>query len=88
MSDEVEERVVWEVERGRLGVMFSGPLEVGECREVVPAASLDTALEALYSAEEFIVTVQKWMGGPDDQHEALDQIRSTLAQLDPTQEER
>lgn len=27
---------VWEVERDRHGVMFSGPLEVGECREVIP----------------------------------------------------
>lgn len=26
----------WQVERDRFGVMFSGPLEVGEMREVVP----------------------------------------------------
>jgi hypothetical protein len=28
---------VWEVERDRFGVMFTGPLEVGECIRVVPA---------------------------------------------------
>lgn len=33
----------WEVERDRFGVSFSGPLEVGEVREVVPA-ELQTAL--------------------------------------------
>lgn len=27
---------VWEIERDRHGLMFSGPLEVGECRRVVP----------------------------------------------------
>jgi hypothetical protein len=40
---------VWEIERDRFGVMFSGPLEVGECRRVAPyerVSALEEALEA------------------------------------------
>ena len=37
----------WQVERDRFGVMFSGPLEVGEMIEVVPAADRDRLREAL-----------------------------------------
>lgn len=41
-----DERVKrWEVERDRFGVYFSGPLQVGECIEVVPASELDRVRE-------------------------------------------
>lgn len=31
----------YEVERDRFGVMYSGPLEVGECRRVVPVEEVE-----------------------------------------------
>lgn len=46
-----EAREVWEVERDRHGVMFSGPLKVGECVRVVRADAVtqgeDRLIEAL-----------------------------------------
>lgn len=46
-----EERT-WEVERDRFGVMFSGPLEVGECKQVVEASAYRAEREARERAEE------------------------------------
>lgn len=40
----------WEVERDRFGVMFSGPLEVGECVEVVPVAEYNRDVVRLAQA--------------------------------------
>lgn len=36
---------VYEIERDRYGVMYSGPLEVGECISVVPATVTDEMVE-------------------------------------------
>lgn len=51
-----EKRGPWEVERDRFGVMFSGPLEVGECIEVVPLAEHDRLREALDLLREHVQT--------------------------------
>lgn len=48
-------RRIWEVERDRFGITFSGPLEVGECIEVVPATwdGLMTIIDMYYPANVF-----------------------------------
>jgi hypothetical protein len=43
---------VWEVERDRFGVMFSGPLEIGECVRVVPESRLQEAERQLAEARK------------------------------------
>lgn len=56
MPDRLEPRgSVWEVERDRHGVMFSGPLEVGECRRVVDADELDARAPRLDADEQAIM---------------------------------
>jgi hypothetical protein len=47
LPDVSEQRAVWEVERDRFGVMFSGPLEVGACIRVVAVADPASVLAAL-----------------------------------------
>lgn len=46
---------IWQVERDRFGIMYSGPLEVGEMVEVVPATwdGLMAILDAYYPAAVF-----------------------------------
>jgi hypothetical protein len=72
VPDVSDQRAVWEVERDRFGVMFSGPLEVGEYIRVVavrdPASVLAAllaespeatvaAIEALLTSDEAVVAV-------------------------------
>lgn len=47
MSVETER---WEIERDRFGLSFSGPLEVGECIEVVRAKDYDDAIKLAAAA--------------------------------------
>lgn len=42
----------YEVERDRFGIMYSGPLEVGECVEVVPLEYVLTLINTLPRREE------------------------------------
>jgi hypothetical protein len=43
--------MIWEIERDRFGVMFSGPLEVGECKRVVEVRAVSSDLDLSWAEE-------------------------------------
>lgn len=79
----------WEVERDRFGVMFSGSLQVGECRRVVdisdPAALIDRGLRATYGDRHVDSWDQDWR--VEKEHEMRTILAAALGiaygELDP-----
>jgi hypothetical protein len=66
------ERPIYEVERDRHGLMYSGPLQVGECVRVTPVGAgpvpaAETTGVGLIAAERER-QVQKWSARHDDTH--------------------
>lgn len=49
----------YEVERDRFGVHYSGPLEVGECIQVVPVAEVERLRETLRVVLSFGTTLPR-----------------------------
>lgn len=56
--------MTWEIERDRFGVMFSGPLEVGECVKVVAAADYERLRESARAALNVLGAVHRVTEGP------------------------
>ena len=69
----------WQIERDRFGLMFSGPLEIGEMIEVMPVSEHDRLREASQAVVEMLTgcsgLTHRYLGACPDpsQREARDE---------------
>lgn len=79
VRDRDESRRPYQVERDRFGVFYSGPLEVGECIEVVAVSALtgNAAIEAM--DEVFERPMSHWPRGTSDEDITRAAMRAGIA---------